>query len=146
MLNLIKLAENEVYWSEPKNLANLVRCQSIVRRFTVRKEFNQIRDLHKSSLFESQIKNVQAQARGVLARRALEDKRIMYEDAEEWITNVRPISMLTWYYCITLNHYGFVYFSSSKLPPAVSSRAANIKTSWITIRQTLIKLSKFRAL
>ncbi|KAI8581736.1 hypothetical protein K450DRAFT_230913 [Umbelopsis ramanniana AG] len=79
--------KNEVYWSEPKNLANLIRCQSIVRRFTVRKEFNQIRDLHKSSLFESQIKNVQAQARGVLARRALEDKRIMYEDAEEWITN-----------------------------------------------------------
>jgi hypothetical protein len=50
--------------------------------------------LHKSSLFESQIKNVQAQARGVLARRALEDKRIMYEDAEEWITSVRSISML----------------------------------------------------
>lgn len=84
----VQSAENELYWSQPQNLANLIRCQSLARRYSVRKEFNQVRDLHKSSLFESQITKLQAQARGVLARKALEDKRIMFENAEEWIINV----------------------------------------------------------
>lgn len=87
-LTNVQSAENELYWSQPQNLANLVRCQSLARRYSVRKEFNQVRDLHKSSLFESQITKLQAQARGVLARKALEDKRIMFENAEEWIINV----------------------------------------------------------
>ncbi|GAB5593632.1 iqgap-related protein [Umbelopsis nana] len=81
--------KTELYWSQPQNLANLIRCQSLARRHSVRKEFNQIRDLHKSSLFESQITKLQAQARGVLARKALEEKRIMFENAEEWIINLQ---------------------------------------------------------
>jgi hypothetical protein len=69
-------------------MANLIRCQSLARRYSARKEFNQVKDMHKSTWFESQTIKLQAHARGVLCRKALEDKRIMHEDAEGWITNV----------------------------------------------------------
>lgn len=82
-----------MYWSQPQNMANLIRCQSVARRYSARKEFNQVRDFHKSAWFESQMVKLQAQARGVLCRKVLEDKRIMYEDAEGWITNVSKTSI-----------------------------------------------------
>ncbi|KAM3578882.1 iqgap-related protein [Umbelopsis sp. WA50703] len=81
--------KSELYWSQPQNMANLIRCQSLARRYSARKEFNQVKDMHKSTWFESQTIKLQAHARGVLCRKALEDKRIMHEDAEGWITNLQ---------------------------------------------------------
>ncbi|OZJ04450.1 hypothetical protein BZG36_02813 [Bifiguratus adelaidae] len=69
------------YYSLPENLERVRKAQAIVRGYNHRKSFQQVQRAHMTApkLF---LANVQAQARGALARRAHTDHQIRMEDFE----------------------------------------------------------------
>lgn len=68
----------ERYWLDATNQTKLRACQSIVRTFIARKNFNQLHEMHHSAKFTSLICQLQAHMRGHLTRRQLDCQKNSY--------------------------------------------------------------------
>lgn len=98
----------EKYWSDEANQAKLVVCQSIARTWMDRKEFNQIKSLHRSSPFLSQLSTLQAHVRGQNARKQLSEKASMLKGQTDFIVQIQTLSrgyLARRKYKNTLNYY-----------------------------------------
>ncbi|KAI8145855.1 Rho GTPase activation protein [Fennellomyces sp. T-0311] len=79
----------EAHFNQPENLAKLKICQSVARTWLARHNFKKMQQVHQSTLFVSNLSRVQAQARGMLLRRDLEEKKISFESSEDWVVKLQ---------------------------------------------------------
>jgi Ras GTPase-activating-like protein IQGAP2/3 len=88
----MKIVAFERYWSDQTNQAKLLACQSIARTWMDRKEFNHVKELHRSSQFISQLSTIQAHIRGQNARKQLAEKEHKLKEQTDFFIEVQAIS------------------------------------------------------
>ncbi|KAI8068711.1 hypothetical protein BC940DRAFT_346392 [Gongronella butleri] len=77
-------------WTTPANLDRLIRCQAMMRGRLQRREFQQVQQVHRSTLFQNQVNQLQARVRGVLCRQNLGQKKISLAACDEtWVTKIQ---------------------------------------------------------
>lgn len=67
----------------------LVKCQSIVRKWIARRQYDRIQQIQQSTFLKSSVNHLQARVRGALVRRELEKKRMTLTSCnEQWVIKV----------------------------------------------------------
>ncbi|KAI9308755.1 hypothetical protein BJ944DRAFT_246306 [Cunninghamella echinulata] len=114
--------DEKAYWAEPMNVKKLVKCQSVVRKWLTRREYDRMQQIHQSTYLKSSVNHLQARVRGALVRRELEKKRITLTTCDEnWVIKLQAASR------------GFI--SRRKLKKLVDSIDRNVRKEGFTMNK-----------
>lgn len=98
----------ERYWANDENLEKLTKCQSYIRTWLLRKEFNELREIRQSDDYLSFITCIQANIRGRHSRKLLANRKQQWQSNLQFLTQVQALArghLARSKYQRTLNHY-----------------------------------------